>query len=79
LCGRIGPKAGDAVPDLLEALEDKDESMRRDAVDALGRIGAMTKAVIPGLIAALQDESADVRREAAYALGEVGLAQAHLP
>src|SRR3954451_24871524 len=68
--GRLGPKAGPAVPALAEALSDEDLYVRRLVPLALGDIGA--GAAVPGLIEALGDEDEGVRRRAAVALGEIG-------
>src|SRR3954470_10300000 len=68
--GRLGPKAGPAVPALAEALSDEDLYVRRLAALALGDIGA--GGAVPALIEALGDEDEGARRRAAVALGEIG-------
>ena len=61
----------DAVPQLVEVLEDKDEAVRREAARALGKIGAA--AAVPSLVVALNDAPDDlVRVSAAEALGRIG-------
>lgn len=56
-----------AVPHLIEAMQDKDNYVRRDVAKILGQIGDTS--AIPCLVEALQDESGEVRRAVAEALG----------
>ena len=61
----------DAIPELVEGLEDKDEAVRREAARALGKIGA--SAAVPSLVVALSDAPDDLARaSAAEALGRIG-------
>jgi HEAT repeat protein len=69
--GEIGPAAKDAVPDLIEALKDRD--MRPIAVGALGRIGPAAKDAVPALIEALKDQHFIVCNAAAKALEQIRL------
>jgi HEAT repeat protein len=59
-----------AVPRLIEALNDKDEMVRKQAVLALGRIKAAT--AIDALITKLQDQDWFTRLTAAAALESIG-------
>jgi HEAT repeat protein len=69
----IGPEAHDAVPALLLALRDDDDSaVREGTVDALGEIGPGAKAAIPALLRAVQDRDIQFRCRAMHALGKVG-------
>ncbi|MFN6298230.1 MAG: HEAT repeat domain-containing protein [Microcystis sp.] len=63
-------KSNQVVNELLKALEDSDEDVRGNAVEALANIGSET--AIPGLLKALEDSDDDVRRKAAEALAEIG-------
>ena len=63
----LGPPA---VPELIRALRDRDDSVRSTAASALGWLGD-ARGLEP-LIAALKDESAGVRSTAAFALGIQG-------
>ncbi len=63
----LGP---DAIPGLLEVLEDRDEAVRREAARVLGKIGAV--AAVPSLVVALSDAPDLVRVSAAEALGRIG-------
>jgi len=56
--------------ELLKALEDSDEDVRGNAVEALANIGSET--AIPGLLKALEDSHEYVRRKAAEVLAEIG-------
>jgi hypothetical protein len=56
--------------ELLKALEDSDEYVRRKAAEALAKIGSET--AIPGLLKALEDSDKYVRRKAVEALGNIG-------
>ena len=87
---RVGPEAmeegeestvsfvGNAgsVAILVEALREKDGSVRAKAARALGSIGPAAREAIPVLLDALQDREAHVRWDAARALGEIGAAAA---
>jgi HEAT repeat protein len=58
LC-ELGPRARDAVPDLVQALEEESESVRSVLATALGTIGG--KRAAAALVASHQDGSARVR------------------
>jgi HEAT repeat protein len=61
----------DAIPELVEGLEDMDDAVRQEAARALGKIGAA--AAVPSLVVALGDAPDDrVRVSAAEALGRIG-------
>ena len=70
--GQFGSTSQAAVPALLQALKDSDDTLRSKAVEALGRIHTDSQKVIPVLIASLNDPASDVRGEAAEALGGWG-------
>ena len=61
----VGP---DAVPDLIEALEDENKWIRNLATITLGHIGPKAKEAVPALIDALEDDEFFVREHAAGAL-----------
>ena len=61
-----------AVPQLIEALESDDVSVRLMALNTLGLIGADAREAIPAIKKALQDPDADVRNRAKDALEKVG-------
>mgnify|MGYP002778595507 CR=1 FL=1 len=69
-------KCGDrAVKALSQNLQQKDETIRINAVAALGSMGAAAHSAIPALsVTALADKSPVVRSSAAYALGSMGAA-----
>src|SRR5262249_37130950 len=67
--GLIGNDAKDALPALVDALEEKDESVRLIACAALGKIGPVA---LPVLINALQHHYQDIRCEAARAIASIG-------
>ena len=64
----------EALPLLLNALDDPSATVRESAAEALGGLG--DDAATGSLLAALNDESVDVRAAAAGALGDVGDARA---
>ncbi|MCI0639525.1 MAG: HEAT repeat domain-containing protein [Gemmataceae bacterium] len=67
--GNFGPKAKDAVPDLIEALDSKVQlQLRWSAAQALGSIGPDAKAAIPALERAAQDPNQTLRNNATTAL-----------
>jgi HEAT repeat protein len=69
--GNIGPAAKEAIPDLIEALKDKDEDVREQAATALGKTGAEARPAVPALRLALQDDAGGVRKAAAGALTQI--------
>ena len=72
--GEIGSEAKDAVPALIQLLQDQDAEgfVRANAALALREIGPEAKDAVPALIQALQDQDKYVRRDAAGALGKIG-------
>jgi len=69
---RLGPEAAAAVPALIEALQDKDPSIVKEAEFALGAIGPEASAATDALIQALTNDDEQVRFTACYALGQIG-------
>jgi hypothetical protein len=62
----LGPKAKDAVPDLIRALKDKEPDVRAGAALALGKIG--DSEAVSEIAALLQDKMGNVKIDAARAL-----------
>jgi len=60
----------DAVPYLIEALKNMDQTVRCSAAKALGNIGDIS--VVPILIDTLKDKNSEVVESAAFALGRLG-------
>jgi len=69
---RIGSKAKDAVPGLIDALADEDHQTRSEVLFALGAIGPDAAAATPAIAKALDDEEMDAVYAACYALGQIG-------
>ena len=67
----FGESAAEAIPVLIQALQDGYEPVCLNAAYALGTIGA---SAVPQLIETLGDENGSTRRMAAYALAAVGAA-----
>ena len=63
-----------AIPGLLEALTNREVSIREIAVEALGKIGDAS--AIPDLLEALKDDKWEVRVRVVVALGKIGDASA---
>ncbi len=61
-----------AVPALIEALDDENARVRKNAALALGQIGPLASASIPKLIDALHDDAWLLPGSAAWALGHIG-------
>src|SRR5437870_80709 len=70
--GLVGPDAAGAAGDLLEAVGDRNDGVRRKAIYSLGRVGADPALALPALFRALDDTNPDVRRTAADALAKYG-------
>jgi HEAT repeat protein len=68
----LGPAAADAVPGLLDLLQDDATTIRLGALAALGQIGPAAKDAVPTLLAALSDTDPQFRGTAVQALGRVG-------
>ena len=68
--GRSG--AAEAVPALIDAMNDDYWGVRLSAAMALGDIGDASEPVVPTLAKALRDENPSVRSGAAWALGRIG-------
>jgi HEAT repeat protein len=68
---QIGPLAAEAVPALIEAMEDKDMTVRERVITALGQIGPAAKAAIPVLTAATKDKDSDYAFFATIALKRI--------
>src|SRR5262249_12652459 len=66
---RLGPKARDAIPNLIDTLKDSDPMVRVEAASALAAIG--TDAIEP-LEKALKNSDKYIRMGAALALGHLG-------
>ena len=68
----------DAVPYLINALNDENENVRENTAWAIGKIAEANPGnteiskIVPALIDALKDEDLDVRRNAAWAIGKIG-------
>jgi HEAT repeat protein len=69
-----GLEAKEAIPALIEVLQDEDGRVRATAARALGKIGPEAERAIPVLAEALQSQNEDhnVKLEAAEALGKMG-------
>jgi HEAT repeat protein len=61
-----------AIPALVDALKDSDQSVRGAAALALGNIPGDMRICVPPLIEALRDKDDQVRARAADALGRIG-------
>ena len=72
LLGRMGPGAIEAVPTLLELLQDASVQNRKLAAWTLGAIGQGAVEAIPALLVAVQDTNEGVRKMAREALEQIG-------
>jgi HEAT repeat protein len=68
----LGPKAKEAVPQLVEAMKAQEPGVRWRAARALGAIGPAAADAAAALATALDDPDHHVRSHAAYALGAIG-------
>ena len=65
---RLAASAGPALNDLVQALGDKDNTVRTESARALGRMGSAARAAAPALTAATRDSDRLVAQTAAQAL-----------
>ena len=72
LLGRMGPEAREAVPSLLELLQDASVRNRKLAAWTLGSIGRGAVEAVPALLVAVQDTNEEVRKMAREALEQIG-------
>jgi HEAT repeat protein/tRNA A-37 threonylcarbamoyl transferase component Bud32 len=71
--GQMGPTAHEAIPALIEALEDAESAVRWDAAKALGKMGAVAARAVPALTAVLHAQDDAIAREhVVAALGAIG-------
>jgi HEAT repeat protein len=75
LQGRTSESAT-VVPALIDAMQDKNLYVRRDAARALADFGPEAKAAVEPLIARLKDEEPSVRKAAAASLKQIDPAAA---
>jgi len=68
----IGPAAKDAVPQLIEKLNDDEQEVRMEVAMTLAAIGPAAEPAIPKLTEMLKDPESGVRLAAIYALGAMG-------
>jgi HEAT repeat protein len=61
-----------AVPDLIKAIENKDENGRIITIAVLGQLGSQAAPAVPFLIESLKDTSSDVHLVVVYALVQIG-------
>ncbi|MCZ7546787.1 MAG: HEAT repeat domain-containing protein [Anaerolineae bacterium] len=71
LLRRLGTEAADALPAIIEALDDDNPEVRYEATGALVSISPDAK-IVPHLVDALHDPAPDVRRMGAMGLVELG-------
>ena len=70
--GKIGPDAADAVPALIEALDDEYSQVQQTAIDAIGKIGVGADVAIPAIIEKLKIENWMLNQKVAKALTRLG-------
>ena len=69
--GKIGAEAVEAIPALVEQLQNSIPSIREHAAEALGDIGPAAQAEAEALLPLLSDTVTKVRRDAARSLGQI--------
>ncbi|MFV0445463.1 MAG: HEAT repeat domain-containing protein [Planctomycetaceae bacterium] len=73
--GKIGPDAASTVPQLIDELDNPEDTIREHAAEAIGDIGPSAAELgVPALRGVLQDPYVKVRRDAVRSLGYIGSA-----
>ncbi|MFX1300807.1 MAG: HEAT repeat domain-containing protein [Promethearchaeota archaeon] len=67
----IGSRAAEAVPTLIDAINDADPGVRAQVICALARIGPKSYDALPALVNQLSHESDDIRICAALTIGRI--------
>jgi HEAT repeat protein len=75
----VGNFGEDAVPLLIEFLDEKDPSWRQTSAEVLGELGPKAKQGVPALLKALRDHERDIPVEAARALWQIDRNLAGVP
>eukprot|EP00931_Biecheleriopsis_adriatica_P083182 TRINITY_DN56739_c0_g1_i1.p1 TRINITY_DN56739_c0_g1~~TRINITY_DN56739_c0_g1_i1.p1 ORF type:complete len:220 (+),score=43.97 TRINITY_DN56739_c0_g1_i1:259-918(+) len=70
--GQLGTVAADALPALIERLQDPRGNVRESSAQALGHIGSAGAELVQALSTCLEDLNDRVRKAAAAALGNLG-------
>ncbi len=71
--GKIGPNAVSAVQDLIDEMDDPEDTIREHAAEAIGDIGPVAAELgVPALRKVLTDRYVKVRRDAVRSLGYIG-------
>jgi HEAT repeat protein len=76
--GRFGTVPQKAIPALIRALRDGDESVRSEVISALGLLASQAKSAIPILIELLKFETRNnsyIRLQVIFALGKIALGE----
>jgi HEAT repeat protein len=68
---RIWPAADNPVPELLDHLNDSEQSVRTAAIESLGRVGPAARTALPALNGLLRDPDPVVRGSAEVAIGYI--------
>jgi hypothetical protein len=70
--GKMQASAQEAIPALIEFLNDEAPTVREHCAEALGDIGPPAKSAASALVEVLDDPAPRVRRDAARSLGQIG-------
>lgn len=68
----LGPRAADALNELIDALRDSEEQVRAQVICTLARMGSIATEALPHLEDHLQETSEDLRVCTALAIGRIG-------
>jgi HEAT repeat protein len=71
--GILGNKASEAIPSLIETLQEKNEEIALNSLWTLSKMGAKAEEAVPIIVKTFQNENVPIRRNVVWALSKIGI------